>query len=260
MSSAVPILLYHSITDDVESRFRQWAVHPEVFAAHIRFLREHEYTPLTVSQLVQATSDDSISLPGRPVVVTFDDGFADFHANALPVLMRHDFVATLYITVGFIGDTSRWLHDQGEGERPMLTWGQIAEISAEGVECGAHSLTHPQLDVMATEAARDEVIRPKMVLEERLGHEIATFAYPYGHYIPAVREMVRQAGYSSACAVKHAMSSTTDDRFALARIMVHSQTDVGRLRALLSGQGLRVAPARERMQTKVWRLIRRLNL
>ncbi|MBI5564477.1 MAG: hypothetical protein HY870_06255, partial [Chloroflexi bacterium] len=86
-----------------------------------------------------------------------------------------------------------------------------------------------------------------------------TFAYPYGYYSPAVRELVQAAGFTSACAVKHALSTTTDDRFALARIIISPQTDVERLADLLAGRNLRIAPAGEQLWTKVWRLIRRLR-
>ena len=258
MSKPVPILLYHCIADDVAPRFRRWAVRPEVFAAHVRFLRDHGYVPLAVSQFVRAASDDDVSFPERPVVLTFDDGFADFHANALPVLTHHDFVATLYLTVGFIGDSSRWLRHEGEADRPMLTWDQVAEVNACGVECGAHAYTHPQLDIIPTEIARDEIQRSKEVLEERLGDKVRTFAYPYGCHNASVRELARQAGYLSACAVRYALSSTTDDRFALARILVHPGTDEERLRALLSGRDIPNTVV-QRAKTRVWRLIRRLS-
>jgi peptidoglycan/xylan/chitin deacetylase (PgdA/CDA1 family) len=125
------------------------------------------------------------------------------------------------------------------------------------VECGAHSHSHPQLDTLSPVAARDEIVRSKTILENHLGRQVSTFSYPYGYYSSTVRQIVQQAGYSSACAVKHAMSAITDDRFALARIIVEADTDVESLGRLLAGEGLRVAPIRERVQTKGWRLVRR---
>ena len=106
-------------------------------------------------------------------------------------------------------------------------------------------------------AAGEEIISSKMTLEQHLSRPVSTFAYPYGFYRPTVRKLVQLGGYSSACAVKHAMSAITDDRFALARIMVTPDTGVDRFDSLIAGRGLRVAPVRERMRTKAWRLVRR---
>ena len=257
MAALVPILLYHSITEHVTPRFRRWAVRPETFAAHMAYLHQRHYTPLTVTHLAQAMTERSLPLPDRPVVVTIDDGLADFYTGALPVLTYYGFPATLYVTTGFVGGTSRWLSRAGEGLRPMLTWSQIADVQASGIECGAHSHNHPQLDILAPATARDEIVHCKNELEHQLGQQVATFAYPYGYYSAAVRRMVQEAGYSSACAVKHAMSATTDDRFALARIIVTDTDDMDGFGHVLAGRGLPVAPVRERVRARGWRVVRR---
>jgi len=260
MSTCVPILLYHSISEEATPQFRTWALPSRTFAAQMACLHDHGYTPITVTQFATAMTDSRVQLPDRPVVLTFDDGFADFYTGALPVLQRHGFAATLYITTGFVGDTSRWLHREGEGRRPMLTWSQIAEIQGNGVECGAHTRTHPELDTLSPAAARDEILQSKVELEQHLGRQVMTFAYPHGYHQATVRGVVQQAGYTSACAVKHAMSAITDDRFALARIIVAADapgTAMDGFSTLLAGRGLPVAPTRERWQTRGWRVLRR---
>ena len=153
----IPILLYHSISDTASERFRRWTVRPEQFAAQVAHLRARSYTPLTVAQLAAATARNPADLPPRPVVLTFDDGFADFYDRALPVLQEHRFTATLYVTTGFVGGTSRWLRSAGEGERPMLTWVQLRELRTSGIECGAHSHSHRPLDVLPRRVALDEI-------------------------------------------------------------------------------------------------------
>ena len=257
MTIPVPILLYHSVSDNVSPKFKTWSVTPKDFDAQLAYLGDRQLTPITVTQLAQLMIHSEAPLPVRPVVVTFDDGLADFYSFALPVLKDHGFAATLYITTGFVGQTSRWLDPLGEGRRPMLTWSQIAEINASGVECGGHSFSHPQLDTLSPSAAWDEIVRCKIALEQHLGQAVTTFAYPHGYYSPVVRRLVQQAGYTSACAVKRAMSATTDDRFALARIEVTADTDLESFGRLLAGQGVPAAPVRERVQTKIWRAVRR---
>ena len=256
MGRIVPILLYHSIAKDVPRQFSEWAVPPQVFAAQMAFLYEHQYTPITVTQLTAAIDDSNERLPERPVVLTFDDGFTDFYTDALPILNKCNFTATLYIATGLVGKTNHGLYYQSK--RPILTWEQIAEISGSGVECGAHSHSHPQLDTLSFASARKEIFHSKKVMEHHLGRKISTFSYPYGYYSPAVRRLVKAAGYTSACAVKRAMSATTDDPFALARIIITADADEKGYSSLLAGRSLRVAPRREQIQTKAWRLWRRL--
>src|SRR5437764_272682 len=98
----VPILMYHSIADEASRAFRPFAVPPALFADQMAYLAQNGYTPLTVTRLVQTWAGGG-ELPARPIVLTFDDGFADFHTHALPVLYRYGFTATLYVTTGFIG-------------------------------------------------------------------------------------------------------------------------------------------------------------
>ena len=257
----IPILMYHSISWSSNSRFKQFTVPPVVFAEQMAYLYNHQYTPITVTQFINARSKNGFALPERPVVLTFDDGFADFFTEVLPVLKRYGFVATLYVATAFINGTSHWLQHIGEGARLMLTWDQLIEICASGVECGAHSHSHPQLDTLPHFIARDEIIRSKRLLVHYLCQEIFSFAYPYGYHTARVRQLVREAGYTSACAVRHAMSSVTDDPFSLARIMVRADSNIEEFAALLIGRSsspaIAVYKIYARARTPVWQLVRR---
>jgi peptidoglycan/xylan/chitin deacetylase (PgdA/CDA1 family) len=234
----IPILMYHSISSYASPRFRSCIVSPEVFDEHLLYLERSHYTSVTVTQFVQAMARGGEGLPPRPMILTFDDGYADFYTEALPALRRHGFTATLYIATAFIGGTSRWLQHMGEGLRPMLTWDQLAEISASGIECGGHSHTHPPLDMLPLSVAYDEIVRSKDLLEDHLGQQVASFAYPFGYYNPRVRQIVQAAGYASACAVKRMVSSLCDDPYALARFAIRLNTSVHDLASALdTGRG-----------------------
>lgn len=256
----IPILMYHSISNSSNPRFAQFAVPARAFAEQMAYLREHGYVPLTVTQLVRARSMGSV-LSEKPVVLTFDDGFADFFTTALPILRRYGFPATLYVTTAYIGKTSQWLRQERETTRSMLTWDQLKEICASGIECGGHTHSHPQLDTLPLPQASEEISRCKQILEEQLEREVCSFAYPYGYQTAPVRRLVQRAGYSSACAVKHRMSIETDDFFALARLMVHTRASLDEFSSLLTGQNR--SPARTiyqfytRTRTPVWQMVRR---
>jgi peptidoglycan/xylan/chitin deacetylase (PgdA/CDA1 family) len=253
----VPVLLYHSVARDSSARFRPWTVHPRRFAAHMEHLSARGYQGLTVSQLEQAMRPGGPPLPGRPVVITFDDGFADFHSTALPVLEEQRLASTLYVTTAYLGGTAGWLAREREQDRPMLRPEQLQDVADRGVEVGAHSHTHPRLDELGAAEAGAEIRRSKDVLEQELQRTVISFAYPHGCHSRRVREQVIEAGYTSSTAVRHAMSSTDDDPFALARIMVLADTTTHDLELLLAGQGIPQAPFRPRARTAVWRAARR---
>jgi len=253
----IPILMYHSISNHASPEFRPCTVSPETFDEHLLYLERCHYTVVTVTQFVQAMARGGDGLPPRPVVLTFDDGYADFYTSALPLLQRHGFTATLYVATAFVGGTSRWLQHMGEGMRPMLTWEQLAEISASGIECAAHTHTHRPLDMLPLSVVRDEIVRSKELLEEHLVQQVSSFAYPYGYYSARVRQVVRAAGYASACGVKGALSSLHDDPYALARLAIKPNTDVHALAAALStGRGPLVASLLKRARAHLRRRVR----
>ena len=253
----IPILMYHSISEQASAKFRRFAVAPKLFHEHMAYLHQQNYTPLTVTQLIQARTQGESSLPERPIVLTFDDGFADFFTQALPVLQEFSFPATLYIVTACIGGTSRWLQHEGEADRLILSWEQIATISAAGIECGGHTQTHPQLDTLSRAQARKEIVQCKRILEDRLGQKIESFAYPFGYHTATTQELVREAGYTSACAVKYEMSSQTDNPFSLARLIVSADTSVQGLAALLKQETPSMTAFYKRAATPAWRLARR---
>ncbi len=247
--------MYHSLAERAQPRFRKFALAPALFAEQMAYLAQQHYTTLTVSQYVAARTTGDV-LPEPTVVLTFDDGFADFYTEALPILKQHGFVATLYVATAFVSDTSRFLQREQETTRPMLTWEQLIEIAAAGIECGAHSHQHEQLDVLSMELARDEIVRSKKLLEEKLSRVITSFAYPYGYYRSAIKQLVRAAGYTSACAVRYRVSSPADDPFALSRLIVTAGTDLDRFAELVQGRSPQLHPAYERTRALAWRCLR----
>jgi len=248
----VPILAYHSVSDASRHGSNEFTVTPQQLADHLDYIAHQGYTALRVSDFAE-TVESCKPLPSRPILLTFDDGYADFYSDALPLLAARGYASTLYMITGQVLD-NRSLSNQ----RPrFLSWAELREIDAAGVEIGSHSETHPQLDVLTHAHAHAEIQTSKAVLQAQLGHDVRSFAYPYGYHGPAVRRLVIAAGYRSACAVKEALSASDDDIYALSRILIRADTRVPQLHALLTGGKLRVAPTGEQLATRGWRYVRR---
>jgi peptidoglycan/xylan/chitin deacetylase (PgdA/CDA1 family) len=251
----VPVLMYHSVCNDPAPLLRDWAISPDLFREHLAFLAAEGYETLTVSEYALRLHAPSWSLPERLVVITFDDGFADFVTGAVPALVDAGMRSTLYLSTAYGGDRSTWLGP--DGEMPMLEWSQITELPSAGVEVGAHAHRHLALDELDRATAQIEIVQSKNALEDHLGAPIESFAYPHGYHSRALKEMVRLAGFTNACGVKHALSGPGDDVFALSRIIVPPDATAHDLGALM--HDLRRAPRHEKIKTKAWRTVRRVR-
>jgi peptidoglycan/xylan/chitin deacetylase (PgdA/CDA1 family) len=252
----IPILLYHSISDAPEPWIAPYAVSPATFARHLNLVVESGRTALTVSDLVAACSGQA-QLPPRPVVITFDDGFADF-LGAAETLAEQGLPSTLYVTTGALRGQPR-PPQMALPPAPMLDWTELDHLMELGVEIGAHTHTHRQLDTMRAGDVAEELRRSKDMLEQACGRPIPSFAYPHGFQSGKTRRLVASAGHASACAVMNAFSSDGDDIFALARLTVGATTTPERMAGWLSGAGARIAPYRETLRTTLWRWGRQIG-
>ena len=251
--SAVPILMYHEVAGPADTASRL-AVPPDAFAEQLSHLQAEQFTVITMSTLAVAMTGD-YPLPARPVVLTFDDGFADFHEVAVPLLREHGFTATVFVTTG-------WIQDAGPSGRArpgrMLTWQQLLEAAAAGMEIGAHSHTHPQLDQLPGGQLARELADSKSALEDRLGAPVPGFAYPFGYSSARVRHAVLAAGYGYACVVGNAMASTEpEDLFAVPRLTIRRSTRLSTFGQIIHGRQVPMIFARDRALTRGWAMVRR---
>src|ERR1039457_3170352 len=117
----VPILMYHEIADRTETASRL-AVSPDAFAGQLARLHAGGFTTLTARELATALAGGTDALPPKPVVLTFDDGFADFHSRPLPLLRRYGFTATVFVTTGWICDAAQRSEERRVGKECRSRW------------------------------------------------------------------------------------------------------------------------------------------
>ena len=248
----LPVLLYHSVHDDPPAWLAPYTVTRRAFAAQLDTLLASGRTPVTCAQIAAARTGGP-PLPEHAVAVTFDDGYLDFLCDALPALTGRAIPVTLFVTTGALAPYGRSLLPCAA----MLTLAEVARLDALGIEIGAHTHIHPQLDTLAPSAAAWELAHSKEVLEQALGHEVPFAAYPHGYSSRHVRELTRQAGYRAAFAVRDALSPDGDDPYRLARLTVRADTPAERFDTWLSDAGAPVAAPREHALTLAWRCYRR---
>src|SRR5690242_19177687 len=106
MLSPIPILLYHSVSADPPAWIADFTVSPAMFRAHLDVVVASGRQPITVSQLADGLQGKA-GLPAHPVLITVDDGFADFAYNAMPALTERKLPSTLYVTTGALAGRNR---------------------------------------------------------------------------------------------------------------------------------------------------------
>ena len=217
MSAAVPILMYHQVTPRPAHAFSRYAMTPRRFAAQMTCLSLMGYRTVGLDALLARRR----ALPRRSVVITFDDGIEGCCEHVMPVLSARGFTATFYLVAGLVGQSSRWTQAEVGIELPLMDWGAVRSLEAAGFQVGSHTMTHPRLPTLSPAACRDELVASRRLLEDRLGHEVAHLAYPFGAFDEAVRSIAADAGYRSACSTRPRLSRPDDDPLALPRVNIY---------------------------------------
>ncbi|WHM41441.1 polysaccharide deacetylase family protein [Streptomyces sp. BPTC-684] len=244
--------MYHAVGHRPAEAAYGLSVSPDAFAEQMDVLADRGFTPLTTAGLAHAWRSAG-ALPRRPVLITFDDGYEGVHRHALPVLAKHGFAATLFVSTGWL----RGAHEEGGALDTMLDWDQVRELAAAGTEIGGHSHTHPQLDQLGDDRLWFETLRCKEIVAEELGTRPVSFAYPYGYSSRRVRRTVRAAGFAQALAVGNALAERRQGPYALERVTVRRGTGIEEFERLVEGRAIARTFARDRVLTKGYAVVRR---
>jgi peptidoglycan/xylan/chitin deacetylase (PgdA/CDA1 family) len=255
---AVPVFLYHSVSDDPPDWIAPYTVSPKAFREQLDRIADAGLSIVPLRRLV-AAQHGGPPLPPDCAVLTFDDGFADFYWTVAPILSERGLPATLYVTVGAMHPPGAEATGSLLPPASMLNWRQVGTIDTLGIEIGGHTQTHAQLDTVYGQRRADEIAGSKHRLEDVLGHEVTAFAYPHGYSSPAVRRRVREAGWTSATAVENKFSSAADDPLRICRLMVRNDTPEETFQAWTECRGSRVGPIPESLYTRGWRAYRRMT-
>lgn len=208
----VRALTYHRFAEVPRDAF---CVAPETFEAQMRDLAERR---LAVSlDRVRRFLAGREELPDGACLVTIDDGCSSTITEALPVLRRWGVPAVAFVSAALVGSGVRY-------PEPYMGWDELRALLDSGLfAIGSHAYTHRSLGFLAQGEALDEAKRSKERLEDRLGVEVASFAYPFGtraDYSDGTDRALAEAGYSIAFNSMHGTIGAGDDPISLPRVKV----------------------------------------
>ena len=214
----LPVLLYHHVGPSRSGTFPDLTVSAERFARHIIWLVRRGYVGIRpVDWLAWCRHDRT--LPRKPVLLTFDDAYADLTTYALPVLKRHNFGAAVFVVTHRVGDENVWDRLRGSQPHHLMTGDQIREWAGRGIEFGAHSRTHADLTTLSEREMREEIDGSRDDLAAITGQHVRAFAYPFGRTNDAVRNRVR-AVFDCAFSCEPGLNTVASDPHTLSRSMV----------------------------------------
>jgi peptidoglycan/xylan/chitin deacetylase (PgdA/CDA1 family) len=230
MPNSLVYLMYHEIElagralCQSEPGYVRYIVTEADFRSHLNHLKRNAWHGISVDQALPSSTRTRSTSPG--VVFTFDDGCETDLVTAAPLLKEAGFGATFYITVGFLG------------KRGYLSSAQVRELSDLGFDIGCHSMTHPYLSDLATEALPEEIAVPKSRLEQMTGREVAHFSCPGGRFDARVTQAVRDAGFKSMATSRAIANTALTDPFSLGRVAVMRGTAIEPFWRICQGKGL----------------------
>ena len=214
----IPALLYHHVGVPAKGAWPQLTISPSTFVRQMRWLKLLRFTPVTPTQLLDWRLGGR-RLPGKPVMLTFDDAYEDLTTYAFPVLEQLGFAAAVFVVSGHIGGTNEWDVAAGRPRRKLMNSEQMRTWSHQGIEFGAHGRTHADLCHCSDSQLEDEIAGSRGDLEQVLGNQVVAFAYPFGAHDERVRTQVSRS-FSAAFTCDMGLNDSRTDLLALRRMIV----------------------------------------
>jgi peptidoglycan/xylan/chitin deacetylase (PgdA/CDA1 family) len=220
---------FHKIGPPPPAHSSTWFyISESIFEGFLRWLQGSSWHVIDAETFLRGL-DFPDSLPERAALLTFDDGYRSMRHIALPLLRSFGYPSVLFVPVGYIGSTNGFDADV-EPEEPICDWDDLEELQCGKVSIQSHGVTHRRLSTLDDAQLRYEVEHSKLAIENRMGHAVKIFSFPYGD---AGREpritatMLREGGYSAAFLYGGGANVIPPhDRFGLQRLAIGPDTDL----------------------------------
>lgn len=214
----IAVLAYHRIAVEGPAGLARYRQTPEAFAEQMRWLRRHGYHAMTSGDVLHHLAGRH-PFKGRPVLISFDDAYVDFHDLAWPILRAHDFTAEVFVVTDRVGGHADW--DAAYGSpAPLMDWRQIQSLAAAGVSFGSHMASHSHMADLPSREIVLEAARSRAVLEQALGMTCRSIAAPFGEGDERFLRIARRCGYEVGFTTEPGHATAGQDMLRLPRIEV----------------------------------------
>jgi peptidoglycan/xylan/chitin deacetylase (PgdA/CDA1 family) len=205
----LPTLIYHHIEDmSLAKKNNQTglAVGTDIFDKQMQYLKDKNYQTVGVSELINFF-DNGVGIPRKSVILSFDDGYADFALNALPILKKYGFKAITFVPTGLIGNFN------------YMSWEQVVDAAGQNMYIANHTWSHKNMD-QPNEAIEKEILTADIQLSEHGLNLSKVFAYPYGTVSGYSQAYLQKLGYKLAFTTRPGSFLCKKQRLNLPRVRV----------------------------------------
>lgn len=222
----VPVVMYHRVINKSENEgIHGTYIYENIFREHMKYLKDNNFSVITFEDLNNIGWRNRFDKNKKYIIITFDDGYVDNYELAFPILKEFNFKATIFL----MGESTynEWdVKADGEKSFPLMPVEMIKEMQDYGIEFGAHTFNHPKLNKLSNDEIKYQIVDVKKPLEEKIGREIITFAYPYGILNDYAKKMVEEAGYTFGVATDSGSVCLSDDLYQIRRIAIFPNTNL----------------------------------
>ena len=218
-----PILMYHYIRENPDGNDTLGAslsVTPADFATQLDWLTNNGFQTITLDELAAGLKGENIAV-AKPVILTFDDGYADFYSAAYPELVKRNMRAIVYMISGKVDD----------GENRYLKSSQLKEMAQSGlISVGSHTISHINFKTASPANATREAFQSKKDLEKITGKPVVHFSYPSGQFDDNSIKILKSLGYISSVTTIEGTVHSGSSALSLSRVRVSGNTTLEKFR------------------------------
>jgi len=203
----LPTLMYHHVQTEEAARANKQTgltVYTETFQKQMQYLKDKGYNTVGVSDLINFF-DNGTPVPGKSILITFDDGYGDFNTDAFPILQSFGFKSTVFVSTGLVNNPG------------YLTWDQISSMGS--VLFANHTWSHKNVGVSES-AMQYEILTADTQLTDHSLNSPKVFGYPYGLETAKSEKYLESLGYKAAFTTVPGSILCKKQRFSLPRIRI----------------------------------------